>query len=146
MPTSIAALRLRIQAPILDSLLVHEPTTQGVPQLFPELRLIWGGTAASPAGSSRPRAALVTCRRFDVMMGHMASPKRSTIYFDPDLHRALRLKAAATDRSISDVVNEAVRQTLSEDAADLEMFERRRREPGVDFEEVVLRLRRSGKL
>ena len=76
----------------------------------------------------------------------MASPKRSTIYFDPDLHRALRLKAAATDRSISDVVNEAVRQTLSEDAADLEMFEKRRREPSVDFEDVVLRLRRSGKL
>jgi plasmid stability protein len=76
----------------------------------------------------------------------MASPKRSTIYFDPELHRALRLKAAATDRSISDVVNEAVRQTLSEDAADLEMFEKRRREPAVDFEEVVLRLRRSGKL
>ncbi|HWS70509.1 MAG TPA: CopG family transcriptional regulator, partial [Thermoanaerobaculia bacterium] len=71
---------------------------------------------------------------------------RSTIYFDPDLHRALRLKAAATDRSISDVVNDAVRQTLSEDAADLEVFEKRRREPTLDFEEVVLRLRRSGKL
>ena len=76
----------------------------------------------------------------------MATPKRSTIYFDPDLHRALRLKAAATDRSISDVVNEAVRQTLSEDAADLEIFEKRRREPALDFEDVVLRLRRSGKL
>jgi plasmid stability protein len=76
----------------------------------------------------------------------MATPKRSTIYFDPDLHRALRLKAAATDRSISDVVNDAVRQTLSEDAADLEIFEKRRREPTLDFEEVVLRLRRSGKL
>lgn len=76
----------------------------------------------------------------------MSTPKRSTIYFDPDLHRALRLKAAATDRSISDVVNDAVRQTLSEDAADLEMFEKRRREPVLDFEEVVLRLRRSGKL
>lgn len=76
----------------------------------------------------------------------MATPKRSTIYFDPDLHRALRLKAAAMDRSISDVVNDAVRQTLSEDAADLEMFDKRRREPALDFEEVVLRLRRSGKL
>jgi hypothetical protein len=79
----------------------------------------------------------LTSRRYDA---GMASPKRSTIYFDPDLHRALRLKAAATDRSISDVVNDAVRQTLSEDASDLEMFEKRRREPAVDFEEVVLRL------
>jgi hypothetical protein len=76
----------------------------------------------------------------------MPTPKRSTIYFDPDLHRALRLKAAAMDRSISDVVNDAVRQTLSEDAVDLEIFEKRRREPSLDFEEVVLRLRRSGKL
>ena len=76
----------------------------------------------------------------------MSAPKRSTIYFDPDLHRALRLKAAATDRSISDVVNDAVRQTLSEDAGDLEIFEKRRREPALDFEEVVLKLRRSGKL
>jgi hypothetical protein len=76
----------------------------------------------------------------------MALPKRSTIYFDPEIHRALRLKAAATDRSISDVVNDAVRQTLSEDASDLEVFEKRRREPSVDFAEVVLRMRRSGKL
>ena len=88
----------------------------------------------------------MTYRRYNVMMADMATPKRSTIYFDPDLHRALRLKAAATDRSISDVVNDAVRQTLSEDAADLEVFEKRRREPALDFEEVVLRLRRSGKL
>jgi predicted transcriptional regulator len=76
----------------------------------------------------------------------MAAPKRSTIYFDPDIHRALRMKAAATDRSMSEVVNEAVRQTLSEDAADLEVFEKRRREPSVSFDDVVLRLRRSGKL
>jgi plasmid stability protein len=76
----------------------------------------------------------------------MATPKRSTIYFDPDLHRALRLKAAVTERSISDVVNEAVRQTLSEDAADVEVFEKRRREPVLDFEEVLARLKRSGKI
>ena len=72
------------------------------------------------------------------MMASMSTPKRSTIYFDPDIHRALRLKAAATDRTISDVVNDAVRQTLSEDAADLETFEKRRREPALDFDEVVL--------
>lgn len=76
----------------------------------------------------------------------MATAKRSTIYFDPDIHRALRMKAAAADKSISDVVNEAVRQTLSEDASDLAVFEKRRREPNLDFEDVVLRLKRSGKL
>lgn len=76
----------------------------------------------------------------------MAAPKRSTIYFDPDLHRAVRLKAAALDASISDVVNEAVRRSLSEDAADLEEFEKRRHEPSLDFESVVRSLKRSGKL
>ena len=88
----------------------------------------------------------MTPRRHDVILFVMAAPKRSTIYFDPEIHRALRLKAAATDRSISDVVNEAVRQTLSEDASDLEVFEKRRREPSVDFADVVLRMKRSGKL
>ena len=76
----------------------------------------------------------------------MSTPKRSTIYFDPDLHRALRLKAAATDATISDVVNEAVRRSLSEDAADLETFEKRRREPALDFESFVAGMKRSGKL
>ena len=56
------------------------------------------------------------------------------------------MKAAATDRSMSDVVNEAVRRTLSEDAADLEIFEKRRREASLDFEDMVARLRRSGKI
>lgn len=76
----------------------------------------------------------------------MASAKRSTIYFDPSLHRALRLKAAAMDVSISDIVNQAVKQALSEDAADLEMFDKRRHEPSLDFEDVVRAMRRSGKL
>lgn len=78
--------------------------------------------------------------------GTMAAPKRSTIYFDPQIHRALRLKAAAMDISISEVVNEAVKQTLSEDAADLEEFDKRRREPNLDFEDVVRAMRRSGKI
>lgn len=76
----------------------------------------------------------------------MSSAKRSTIYFDPDIHRALRLKAAAMDVSISDVVNEAVKQTLSGDASDLEVFDKRRRDPTLDFEDVVRAMRRSGKL
>ncbi|HUP63079.1 MAG TPA: CopG family transcriptional regulator [Thermoanaerobaculia bacterium] len=76
----------------------------------------------------------------------MATLRRSTIYFDPDIHRALRMKAAAAETSISDVVNEAVRRTLSEDASDLETFARRRNEPSLDFEEVVASLRRRGRI
>ena len=72
--------------------------------------------------------------------------KRATVYFEPEIHRALRLKAAASDKSISDMVNDAVKLTLSEDAEDLEAFEARKREPNLDFERFVKGLRRRGKL
>jgi NAD(P)-dependent dehydrogenase (short-subunit alcohol dehydrogenase family) len=52
----------------------------------------------------------------------MAEAKRATVYFETDVHRALRLKSAETDRSVSDLVNEAVRAQLAEDADDLEAF------------------------
>lgn len=74
------------------------------------------------------------------------SPKRATVYFDPEIHRALRLKAAATDRSLSDLVNSAVRSALAEDADDLAAFEERAEEPSEDFEHVVRQLKRRGKL
>lgn len=72
--------------------------------------------------------------------------KRATVYFDADLHRALRLKAAETERSMSELVNEAVKLTLSEDAEDLEAFEQRAAEPNLPFEDVVKDLRRRGKI
>lgn len=71
--------------------------------------------------------------------------RRATIYFEPDIHRALRLKAASSDRSISDMVNDAVKLSLAEDAADLEAFAKRKREPNLDFEQFVKALRRRGK-
>ncbi|MFT5141102.1 MAG: hypothetical protein ACI9CB_002773 [Rhodothermales bacterium] len=70
--------------------------------------------------------------------------KRATVYFDPVLHRALRLKAAETDRSLSEIVNEAVKISLSEDAEDLAAFEERAGEPSLLFEDVVKELKRSG--
>jgi hypothetical protein len=73
-------------------------------------------------------------------------PKRATIYFDPDLHRALRLKAAETERSISDLVNEAVRLSLGEDAEDAAAFTDRVREREVPFETAVKDLKRRGKI
>jgi hypothetical protein len=74
------------------------------------------------------------------------SPKRATVYFTPEIHRALRLKAAETDRSISDLVNDAVRRSLAEDADDLAAFEERAREPNLSFESVVRDMKRRGKL
>jgi len=76
----------------------------------------------------------------------MATTKRATVYFDAALHRALRLKAVETDRSLSELVNAAVRSTLAEDAEDLAAFESRAREPTLDFEAVLKDMRRRGTL
>jgi len=72
--------------------------------------------------------------------------KRATVYFDSQIHRALRLKAAETDRSISDLVNDAVRLNLAEDAEDLAAFEERENERNLAFEDVLKDLRKRGKL
>ena len=72
--------------------------------------------------------------------------KRATVYFDPAIHRALRLKAAETDRSLSDLVNEAIRLSLTEDAEDLAAFGERASEPNLSFEGVVKELRKRGKI
>jgi hypothetical protein len=72
--------------------------------------------------------------------------KRATVYFDPYLHRALRLKAAETDSSVSELVNEAVREALAEDAEDLTAFEERKKESELRFEDVVKDLKRRGKI
>ena len=76
----------------------------------------------------------------------MSSAKRATVYFDPDIHRALRLRAVSSDRSISDMVNDAVKVALAEDAEDLAAFDERKREPNLDFEQFVKSLKRRGKL
>jgi plasmid stability protein len=76
----------------------------------------------------------------------MATTKRATVYFDPSLHKALRVKAAATERSLSDLINAAVRASLSEDAEDLAAFEARAKEPNLAFEDVLKDLSRRGKL
>jgi hypothetical protein len=72
--------------------------------------------------------------------------KRSTIYLDPDLHKALRLKSVETSRSVSDLVNEAIRESLAEDAEDLAAFEERASEPLIGYEEMVKRLKKDGRI
>jgi hypothetical protein len=76
----------------------------------------------------------------------VTAAKRATVYFEPDLHRVLRLKAAETDRSMSDLVNAAVRANLADDAEDLAAFRTRAKEPTVSFEKVLRDLKRRGKL
>ncbi|OGL42249.1 MAG: CopG family transcriptional regulator [Candidatus Schekmanbacteria bacterium RBG_13_48_7] len=72
--------------------------------------------------------------------------KRVTVYLDPEIHKALRLKSVETERSLSDLVNEAARLSLAEDAEDLIAFEERATEPSIPFEEVVKELKNRGKI
>uniref|UniRef100_A0A831U382 CopG family transcriptional regulator n=1 Tax=Geobacter metallireducens TaxID=28232 RepID=A0A831U382_GEOME len=72
--------------------------------------------------------------------------KRATVYLDPMLHRALKIKALETSRSISDLINESVRYSLEEDRLDLAAFEERVAEPVVSFEEVLKELKQHGRI
>ncbi len=72
--------------------------------------------------------------------------RRVTVYLKPEYHRALRIKAAETDYSVSDLVNWAVKQALLEDAIDLEAFDMRAEEPHFVFEDIVKNLKRDGKI
>ena len=72
--------------------------------------------------------------------------KRATIYLDPILHKALKLKSIETSRSISDLVNQAVKEALAEDAEDLSAFDERANEPLLSYDEMVKRLKNDGRI
>lgn len=72
--------------------------------------------------------------------------KRATIYLDPELHKALRMKAAETEHSISELVNDAIKHSLAEDSIDLAAFEERTGEPVMAFEDVLKKLKKNGKI
>jgi hypothetical protein len=75
-----------------------------------------------------------------------SAAKRATVYFEPALHQAIRLKAAHTHRSISEIVNDAVRLALREDEEDLAAFEDRVAEPTISYEALLKDLKAHGKL
>ena len=75
-----------------------------------------------------------------------SKPKRATVYFEPEIHRALRLKAAELDETISDLVNNAVKASLAEDALDLEVMAVRETEPEMPIEDFVRDLKRRGEI
>ena len=72
--------------------------------------------------------------------------KRATVYLEPTLHKALRLKSFETSRSVSDLLNDAIRAELAEDADDLSAFDARKNEPTMVFEDFVKELKRNGKI
>jgi hypothetical protein len=76
----------------------------------------------------------------------MNTQKRATVYFEEDVHQALRLRAVATDRTVSDMVNEAVKIALSNDADDLAAFSNRKNEKSLSFDTFVQGLKRRGSI
>lgn len=72
--------------------------------------------------------------------------KRATVYFDPIIHKALKLKSIETSKSISELVNTAVKDALAEDAEDISAFEERANEPLLSFSEMVKRLKKDGRI
>jgi predicted transcriptional regulator len=71
---------------------------------------------------------------------------RATIYLDPELHKALRLKAVETSQSLSKLVNDAIKESLAEDAEDIAAFEKRVKEPLISYETMIKRLKKDGKI
>lgn len=72
--------------------------------------------------------------------------KRSTIYLDPSLHQALKIKSLETSRSMSEIINDAVKEALAEDAEDLAVFDKRQDEPLISYEDMVKRLKKDGRI
>ena len=72
--------------------------------------------------------------------------KRSTIYLDPALHQALKIKSLETSRSMSEIINDAVKEALSEDAEDLAVFDERQDESLISYEDMLKRLKKDGRI
>ncbi|OGX36550.1 MAG: CopG family transcriptional regulator [Omnitrophica WOR_2 bacterium RIFCSPHIGHO2_02_FULL_52_10] len=72
--------------------------------------------------------------------------KRTTIYLDPDLHKIIKFKALETSRSVSDLVNDALKHELAEDQEDLEAFKQRESEGSISYEELLKTLKDNGKI
>ena len=93
----------------------------------------------------------MTLQRYNVIMikgGYVMATqtKRATIYFDPELHKALKIKALETSRSITDLVNQAVRESLSEDAEDIFAYEERKDEKVISYDQMLKNLRKDGRI
>ena len=79
-------------------------------------------------------------------MTSMATSHRSTIYFESDVLRALKIKSATTDTSVSSIVNDALRKVFAQEVNDLAVVRARRGERPVSFESVVKAMKKSGKI
>ena len=94
----------------------------------------------------------ITSQHYNVTASRLAEErmttlsKRSTIYFDPAIHHALKMKAASTHTSISELIDEALRLFMREDEEDLAVFADRIKEPDVSYEALLKDLKKHGKI
>ena len=72
--------------------------------------------------------------------------KRATIYFDPKIHKVLKIKAVETGRSVSAIVNDAVRDEMELDREDLKAFNDRAKEKTISYEDMLKELKKNGKI
>jgi hypothetical protein len=72
--------------------------------------------------------------------------KRATIYFEPNLHRFLKVKAAETSSSISEIINELIKKELLEDAEDIADYKLRINEPTISYEKLLKDLKKNGRI
>jgi hypothetical protein len=70
--------------------------------------------------------------------------KRVTVYLEPDLHKALKLKSVETSQSVSDIINGAIQKYLAGDAEDIAATEKRVKKPLISYNEMVKRLKKNG--
>ncbi|MCY4042697.1 MAG: CopG family transcriptional regulator [Candidatus Dadabacteria bacterium] len=80
------------------------------------------------------------------MMRKATETHKTTVYLEEKVARAVRKKATGTDTSVSSLVNQALKLSLAEDAEDYADIEKRKSEPDIPFDEVVARLKKSGKI
>ncbi|PIW69782.1 MAG: CopG family transcriptional regulator [Ignavibacteriales bacterium CG12_big_fil_rev_8_21_14_0_65_30_8] len=76
----------------------------------------------------------------------MGLTKRATVYFDPEIHRILKIKAAETSTTISEIINNTIKQELIEDQEDLQAFKERVSEPVITYEKLLNDLKKNGKI
>jgi len=72
--------------------------------------------------------------------------KRATVYFEPEIHKALKIKSLETSKSVSELVNNAVKELFAEDAEDLAAIEQRADDKLISYAEIIKRLKKDGRI
>ncbi|AGH80035.1 glucose-6-phosphate isomerase [Psychromonas sp. CNPT3] len=70
--------------------------------------------------------------------------KRSTVYFEPHIHQALKIRAASTHVSVSKLIDDAVRLLMLEDKEDLKAISSRAFEEEISYESLLNDLKKQG--